>query len=32
MCTDYIALYARIDAPRAFIEDGVESCLNIYEY
>lgn len=32
MCIDYIALYARIDTPKAFIEDGVESGVNIYEY
>ncbi len=33
MCTDYLALYARIDKPKVFLErNNIENCFSIYEF
>ncbi len=32
MCTQYLALYARIDNIHAFVENGISSANNFYEY
>lgn len=32
ICQNYLALYARIDTPHAFLEDGIENGGQIYEY
>lgn len=32
MCTDYLALYARIEKPKTFLEDNLSQANNFYEY
>lgn len=32
MCEKYLALYARIETPKAFVEDGCAQAQEIYEY
>lgn len=32
MCTQYLALYARIDKPKAFLEDNIAQGNELYEY